>query len=163
MCLRRLTILPHIPPIIIDMLKLPQRFDDKQVLPRPGNNQLRALMQAVIQHLERLQHVAPVLALVVQALVEHVHDFVELRRAVTLSERRSSEIANRVALRIVCHLRDLLHLGPGWTPWVVAGRCNGLVSSDRGRLEVSLSHTIANLDLHRRISLRDILHAPHNL
>jgi hypothetical protein len=29
--------------------------------------------------------------------------------------------------------------------------------------EMKLSHTIANLDLHRRISLRDILHASHNL
>jgi hypothetical protein len=87
------------------MLKLPQRLDDVDVLPRPRNDQLTPLMQTVIQHLEGLEHVAPVLALVVEALVQDVHDLVEGRR-----------VAER-------HLRDLGHVGADGAPWVVGGSC----------------------------------------
>ena len=55
--------------------------DDVDVLASPCDTQLGALVEAVIKDLERFQDVAPVLALVVEALVEHVHDFVEIRRA----------------------------------------------------------------------------------
>ncbi len=37
-------------------------------------------MQTVVGNLERLEDVPPVLALVVEPLVDHVHDFVELGR-----------------------------------------------------------------------------------
>lgn len=39
-------------------------------------------MQAVVEDLEGLQHVAPVLPLVVESFVEHVHNLVEVGRAV---------------------------------------------------------------------------------
>jgi hypothetical protein len=35
-------------------------------------------VQTVVEHLERLENVTPVLALVIQSLVEHVHDLVEV-------------------------------------------------------------------------------------
>lgn len=38
-------------------------------------------MEAVVQNLERLQDVAPILPFVVEPLIEHVHDFVEVIRA----------------------------------------------------------------------------------
>ena len=38
-------------------------------------------MQAVVEHLERLEDVTPVLSLVVQSLVEHIHDLIEVGRA----------------------------------------------------------------------------------
>lgn len=64
------------------MNEFPQRLDDVDVLPRPRDDKLAALVQAVVQHFQTLEHVAPILALVVEALVEHIHDFVEVRRTV---------------------------------------------------------------------------------
>ena len=39
-------------------------------------------MEAVIQDLKRLQYVSPVLSLIVQSLVQHIHDFIEFVRSV---------------------------------------------------------------------------------
>jgi hypothetical protein len=38
-------------------------------------------MQAIVEHFQRLQDVAPVFTLVVEAFVEHIHDLVKVRRA----------------------------------------------------------------------------------
>lgn len=76
------TILTDVATIFINVLELAKGLDDVEALAGPGDNELRALVQAVIENLESLEDVSPILSLVVQALVEHVHDFVELSRAV---------------------------------------------------------------------------------
>jgi hypothetical protein len=78
-----LTIQANISALFVDVLELPQGLDDEDVLHGPGDDQFRALVEAVVQDLESLQDVAPVLPLVVQTLVQHVHDLVELGRPVT--------------------------------------------------------------------------------
>ena len=81
-CPATLTARPYIPPILIQINELAQSLNDIDILPRPRDNQLASLMQTVIQHLQTLEHVSPVLALVVEPLVEHVHDLVEIGGAV---------------------------------------------------------------------------------
>ena len=93
-CPATLTARPYIPPILIQVNKLAQSLDDIDILPRPRDNQLASLMQAVIQHLQTLEHVSPVLALVVEPLVEHVHDLVEIGGAVAGALAVSLEGAN---------------------------------------------------------------------
>lgn len=72
------TILPNITSLLVNILKLPQCLDDINALARPCDDQLRSLMETVVQHLQSLQDVSPVLAFVVQALIDHVHNLVEL-------------------------------------------------------------------------------------
>jgi hypothetical protein len=76
------TILTNIATVFINVLELPQGLDDEEILPRPSNNQLRPLVQAVVEDLERFEYVAPVLALVIESLVEHIHHLVEVGRAI---------------------------------------------------------------------------------
>jgi hypothetical protein len=64
---------------------------------------------------------APVLALVVQALVEHVHDLIEVGRA-GAAVSTACETNGRVLLLVEGDLGDLGHVGPYGTPWIVAGR-----------------------------------------
>jgi hypothetical protein len=75
------TILSYIPSILVNMLELPERLDDINILARPRHNVLGAFVKAVVEHLKRLEHMAPVLAFVVQPLVYYVHDLVEGGRA----------------------------------------------------------------------------------
>ena len=89
--------------LLVKIYEFPQRLDDVDVLAGPGDHQLTALVQAIIQHLQTLEHVPPVLALVIEALVEHVHNLVEIGAAV---ERDASDIG---------------HVGARGTPWVVGG------------------------------------------
>jgi hypothetical protein len=72
------TVLADVPAILIDVLELAQRLDNEYVLFGPGNDQLCPFVQAVIRDLKRLQNVPPVFALVIEPLVDHIHDFVEL-------------------------------------------------------------------------------------
>jgi hypothetical protein len=65
-------------------------------------------METIIQNLECLEDVTPVLAFIVQALIDHVHDLVELGGCV------------------VCHLSNLAHLSAGRAPWVIAGSFSDL-------------------------------------
>lgn len=74
---RALTILANISSIIVDILELAQGLDDEDVLSRPCDNQLGSLVKAVVHNLECLQNVSPVLALVIESLVKHIHDLVE--------------------------------------------------------------------------------------
>jgi hypothetical protein len=74
------TILPNVTTILVNILELAQCLYHEEILLRPGNHQLRAFVETVIQNLESLQDVSPVLALVVQSLIDHIHDFVELGR-----------------------------------------------------------------------------------
>lgn len=83
----RHTVLADVAAVLIDILEFAQGFDDVKVLARPGDDELRTLVQAVIEDLERLEHMAPVLALVVQALVEHVHNLVKVLTAATMYQR----------------------------------------------------------------------------
>lgn len=64
------------------MHELSQSLDDIDIFACPRYDQLGTLMQAVVQNFQALQHVSPILALVVEALIEHVHNFVEVGRAV---------------------------------------------------------------------------------
>src|SRR5690242_3127490 len=79
------TILTHIVAFFINVLKLAQGLDDVDTLTSPGDNELRPLVQTVVQDLQCLEDMAPVLSLVVQSLVEHVHDVVEIARSVCKS------------------------------------------------------------------------------
>jgi hypothetical protein len=85
----RRTVLANITALLVKVDEFAERADDVDVLTSPCDAQLGALVEAVVKDLERLQDVAPILALVVEALVEHVHDFVEIRRA----EKRASVLS----------------------------------------------------------------------
>jgi hypothetical protein len=98
----------NIASLFIEVYELPQRLDNIDVLARPRHNQLAALVQAVIQDLQALEHVPPVLALVVEALVEHVHDLVEVGAAV------------------VGDAGDVGHVGARGAPWVIGGSWQAL-------------------------------------
>ena len=77
------TILPNISTPFIDILKFAQRLDNVDLLPRPGHHHFRAFVKTVVEDFERFENVAPVLALVIQSLVQHFHDFVKIRGAAT--------------------------------------------------------------------------------
>jgi hypothetical protein len=79
---------------LVDVLELAQSLDDVDVVLGPYDNMLGAFVQAVVQHFESLQHVSPILALVVQPFVEHVHDLEEIRSSETCS-RVSSGLTAR--------------------------------------------------------------------
>lgn len=98
----------NIAPLLIKVDELAQRLDDVDILPRPGDDQLTAFVQTIVQHLQALEHVPPVLALVVEAFVEHVHDLVEVGAAV------ESDAGN------------VGHVGAGRAPRVVGGSCRAL-------------------------------------
>lgn len=50
-------------------------------------------MKAVVENLEGLEDVSPILALVVQALVNHVHDIVEIVRAAASLNQSGPHVA----------------------------------------------------------------------
>lgn len=75
------TVLTNITTLLVKINELAEGADDVDVLASPCDAQLGALVKAVVENFERFQDMAPVLALVIEALVEHVHDFVEIRRA----------------------------------------------------------------------------------
>lgn len=58
-------------------------------------------MQTVVQNLQTLEDVSPVLALVVEAFVKHVHDLVEVGAAVEGDACNVGHIRARRAPRIV--------------------------------------------------------------
>jgi hypothetical protein len=109
------------------MLKLPERLDDVYVLARPGHDELGAFVKAVVENLERLEDMSPVLALVIQSLVENVHDLVKRGGTAGISESTSRNNAPGVGRSgyILCkrHLGNLGHVGPNGTPWVIASSC----------------------------------------
>jgi hypothetical protein len=79
-------------------------------------------VQTVVEHLERFQDMTPVLALVIQSLVQHIHDLVEVGRA-GAAVSAASEFGRRILL-VEGDLSDLGHVGAHGTPWIVAGRYN---------------------------------------
>lgn len=113
-----LTVLSDVSPVLVEIHKLPKRADDVDVLPRPRDAEFGALVQAVVEYFERLQHVAPILALVIEALVQHVHDFVELGRATWVSE--AARRACRDHLPIVCDFGNVGHVGARRAPGIIA-------------------------------------------
>lgn len=72
------TIVSNVLAVLVDVCELAQRLDDKDVLLGPCNHHFGSLVQNVVHNLQCLEDVTPVLALIVQSLVEHVHDLVEL-------------------------------------------------------------------------------------
>lgn len=79
-----LTILTNISSIFINILKLPQSFDDVKILSCPCHYQLGTFVKTVIQHLQGLQNMSPVFTLVVQAFIEHIHNLIECFRPIVL-------------------------------------------------------------------------------
>ena len=79
------TILPNVSSLFIEVNEFPQRSNDVDVLSCPCHTEFGALMEAVVEYFERFQYMAPVLALVVESLIEHVHNLVEIGRTVELS------------------------------------------------------------------------------
>lgn len=77
-----LTACANISAVLVDVNELAQSLDDVDVLPCPCYDQFRTFVQAVIQNFQALKYVPPVLALVVQSLIEHVHYFVKVGGAV---------------------------------------------------------------------------------
>lgn len=84
------------------MSELPQRLDDIEVLSAPENAILATEANKIVQNGQRLSHVSPVLALVVQPLVQHVHDLEEvhgivrpLRQIIKSVYRRGSRVVRR--------------------------------------------------------------------
>jgi hypothetical protein len=73
--------LANITTLFVEVDELAESTDNVDVFTSPCDTQLRTLVKAVVEDFEGFQDVAPVLALVVETLVEHVHDFVEIRRA----------------------------------------------------------------------------------
>lgn len=72
------TILPDVAAVVVNVLELAEGLDDEDVLACPCHNHLGSLVQTVIQDLQGLEDVAPVLPFVVETLIYHVHDLVEL-------------------------------------------------------------------------------------
>lgn len=86
-------------------------------------------MQAVIQHFEGFQDMPPILAFIVEAFIQHVHDLVEVAGAVrTVSEAPS---CSELGLLVEGQRRDLSHVGPCWTPWIVGGSCFSSIVIER--------------------------------
>jgi hypothetical protein len=75
-------------------------------------------VETVIQNLECLEDVTPVLSFVVQALIDHIHNLIKLGGCV------------------VCHLSDLAHLSTRRAPWVITG---GFSNLDLGA-RITLGH-----------------------
>lgn len=76
-----LTILADVSSILIHILEFPQCLDDIEVLSRPGDDELRTLMQTVIENFEGFENVAPILALVVESLIDNVHNIIKVVRS----------------------------------------------------------------------------------
>lgn len=72
------TIVSDISAIVVDMLELAKSLNDEEVLARPGDDHFGSLMEDVIKHFQRLEHMSPILSLIIEALVNHVHDLVKL-------------------------------------------------------------------------------------
>lgn len=75
------TVLAHVASLLVKVDELAEGADDVNILASPSDAQLGALVKTVVQDFERFEDVTPVLALVVETLVKHIHDFVEVRRA----------------------------------------------------------------------------------
>ena len=86
---RAQTIQADIAPLFVHVLKLPQGLDDVDILPCPSDHELGALVETIIQNLKRFKHMAPVLAFVIQALVKHVHNLVEIGGTITEGIRQA--------------------------------------------------------------------------
>lgn len=101
-----LTVLTNITTIFVNIDEFPQRFDNVNVLPGPCNDKFRALVETVVQNFERLEDVSPVLALVIQTLIEHVHDLVEiagtaLRKSSTIDIGQTYLLKVRAAISLM--------------------------------------------------------------
>lgn len=83
------TVLTNIATVFVNVLELAESLDDVKALAGPGDDELGALVQAVVEDLESLEDVSPILSLIVQALVEHVHNLVEFGRAISAASRQS--------------------------------------------------------------------------
>ncbi len=85
-----------------------------------------------------LEDVSPILPLIVQPLVYDLHDLDEIVPTRIMSDATGTVwrlVANSLVER---HLRELVHLLPGWWPWVVTGRVPDLDLGMRVALAVVL-------------------------
>ena len=64
---------------LVKMDKFSQRLDDIEVVAGPHDTFFRAKPNQVVQNRQGLRHVAPVLALIVQSAIQHVHHLQKLR------------------------------------------------------------------------------------
>lgn len=83
--MKKRTVLSNIPALFVNVLEFSQCLDDVDVLSRPSYDMFGAFVKAVVQHFQRFQDMAPILAFVVQSLVEDIHDLVEGRNASDMS------------------------------------------------------------------------------
>lgn len=94
-------ILSDIFSVFINIHEFPQCLDDVNVFSCPRHHQLGTLVQTVVKDFERLQDVSPVLALIVQALVEHIHNLVEVTGVVECQGSDFCHVCARRAPRVI--------------------------------------------------------------
>ena len=106
---------------------------------------------------------APVLALVIESLVEHIHDLVEVGGAVgSVSDRWLEPYALTpiYLLYVILAMSAIsVPVGPHGS-LLVAFRV--LVTDESLRCGYCFAHTIPDLDLHGRVALGHILHRPND-
>jgi phage-related minor tail protein len=118
-------------------------------------------VQTVVKDFERLQDVSPVLALVVQALVEHIHYLVEVAgaaqaRVSTFNPALSSSTTHLLNVKAAISAMSV-PVGPQGSLEVATNHMSALLS----QVAINCSSlTISHLDLHTTITLCDILDAP---
>jgi hypothetical protein len=101
-------VLANVTTVLVSILELSQCLDDVDVLARPCHDQFRAFVQTVVQHLERLEDVTPVLSLIVQSLVKHIHDLVEVGRARAITN--AVRLRGDMSLLVEGDLGDFSHV-----------------------------------------------------
>jgi hypothetical protein len=84
------------------MDKLAKGLDDVDIFPRPSYYQLRTFVETIVKHLQTLENVAPIFALIVEAFVQHVHDIVKVLRATTSTNTSVANISSTRSIHSTC-------------------------------------------------------------
>lgn len=90
-----------------------------------GEGVVSVRSEELLEDDRHLEHMSPILALVVQPFIEHLHDLHEIG---PMQQGKSEVISLSLLLQqtsdalIVGELRELVHLRSTRTPWIVAGR-----------------------------------------
>ena len=76
-------------------------------------------MLRTIRRNTHFEDVAPIFALVIESLIEHLHYLNEVISVHALLVEEKLRLTTERNELIIGHLRDLIHLCPGGAPWVV--------------------------------------------
>lgn len=64
----------------------------------------------------------PILPLIIQTLVQHLHNFHKIIPGQSDSVSHDNAVDKLASSLIIGQLRNLIHLSPGWTPGIVRSR-----------------------------------------